>query len=106
MALADHGRRFAAYRVAPGLRERDRARVVGRTLMRAPGEMEFIAPELPQKFGRHLVRTHRNATCASGWLGTGDQARIDAQGCIRIRARGKDAVIRGGENSAVRSEEH
>src|SRR5574337_1099478 len=95
MALADHARRFAAYRVAPGLRERDRARVVGRTLMRAPGEMEFIAPELPQKFGRHLVRTHRNATWASGWLGTGDQARIDAQGHLPRHGEPRGRHARG-----------
>ena len=33
-----------------------------------------------------------------GWLRTGDQATIDAQGYVRITGRIKDIIIRGGEN--------
>src|SRR5512140_744270 len=50
-ALAEHARRFATGRVAPGFLERDKTRVLDRTLMREMGEMGFIAPELPEAFG-------------------------------------------------------
>ncbi len=50
-ALAGHVRRFATARVAPGFQERDRTRVLDRALMREMGEMGFIAPELPERFG-------------------------------------------------------
>lgn len=36
-----------------------------------------------------------------GWFPTGDLARMDAQGYIRITGRTKDVVIRGGENVPV-----
>ena len=49
--LGDQARRFAQDRIAPGFQERDRTRVLDRTLMRAMGEMGFIAPELPEAFG-------------------------------------------------------
>ena len=51
IALGDQVRRFAADRVAPGFQERDRTRVLDRRLMKAMGEMGFIAPELPEEFG-------------------------------------------------------
>ena len=51
VALGEHVRRFANERVAPGFLERDRTRVLDRTLMRAMGELGFIAPELPEAFG-------------------------------------------------------
>jgi cyclohexanecarboxyl-CoA dehydrogenase len=51
VALGDHARRFATGRIAPGFQERDRTRVLDRTLMREMGEMGFIAPELPEAFG-------------------------------------------------------
>jgi cyclohexanecarboxyl-CoA dehydrogenase len=50
-ALADQARRFAADRVAPGFLERDKTRVLDRTLMREMGKMGFIAPELPEEYG-------------------------------------------------------
>ncbi|MBB5372265.1 cyclohexanecarboxyl-CoA dehydrogenase [Acidocella aromatica] len=50
-ALAEQARRFATDRVAPGFLERDKTRVLDRTLMREMGEMGFIAPELPEEFG-------------------------------------------------------
>ncbi len=49
--LADHVRRYATDRVAPGFQERDKTRVLDRQLMREMGEMGFIAPELPEEYG-------------------------------------------------------
>lgn len=51
VALATQARRFAADRIAPGFQERDRTRVLDRGLMKAMGEMGFIAPELPEACG-------------------------------------------------------
>src|SRR5665647_2231101 len=51
VALGDQVRRFAADRIAPGFQERDRTRVLDRALMKAMGEMGFIAPELPEESG-------------------------------------------------------
>ena len=50
-ALAEHARRFASGRVAPGFLERDQSRVLDRSLMREMGQMGFIAPELPEDCG-------------------------------------------------------
>ena len=50
-ALAEHARRFANGRVAPGFLERDQSRVLDRSLMREMGQMGFIAPELPEDCG-------------------------------------------------------
>ena len=50
-ALAEHARRFATGRVAPGFLERDQTRVLDRALMREMGQMGFIAPELPEDCG-------------------------------------------------------
>lgn len=50
-AIAEHARRFAEQRVAPGFLERDDTRVLDRTLMREMGQLGFIAPELPEADG-------------------------------------------------------
>ena len=52
-------------------------------------------------FGGYLKRPHLNGTDAGDWFDTGDLARIDAQGYIRITGRSKDVIIRGGENIPV-----
>lgn len=50
-ALGEQARRYATERVAPGFLERDRSRVLDRTLLREMGELGFIAPELPVAVG-------------------------------------------------------
>ncbi len=50
-AIAEQARRFATDRVAPGFQQRDRTRTLDRALMRAMGEMGFIAPELAEAHG-------------------------------------------------------
>jgi cyclohexanecarboxylate-CoA ligase len=52
-------------------------------------------------FGGYLKRPQLNGTDADGWFDTGDLARVDAQGYIRISGRSKDVIIRGGENIPV-----
>ena len=52
-------------------------------------------------FVGYLNRPELYATDAEGWLETGDKARLDAEGYIRITGRNKDVIIRGGENIPV-----
>ncbi|HET8746980.1 MAG TPA: cyclohexanecarboxylate-CoA ligase [Ramlibacter sp.] len=52
-------------------------------------------------FGGYLKRPQWNNTEAEGWFDTGDLARVDAQGYVRITGRSKDVIIRGGENIPV-----
>ncbi|MFZ9405956.1 MAG: cyclohexanecarboxylate-CoA ligase [Burkholderiaceae bacterium] len=52
-------------------------------------------------FGGYLKRPHLNGTDAEGWFDTGDLARLDERGYIRISGRSKDIIIRGGENIPV-----
>ena len=52
-------------------------------------------------FGGYLKRPQWNNTDADGWFDTGDLARMDEQGYIRITGRSKDVIIRGGENIPV-----
>jgi len=66
-----------------------------------PGESGRLLLRSCSNFGGYLNRPHLNATDADGWFDTGDLARIDAQGYIRITGRSKDVIIRGGENIPV-----
>ncbi|MCW1934963.1 cyclohexanecarboxylate-CoA ligase [Pararhodobacter zhoushanensis] len=52
-------------------------------------------------FGGYLKRPHWNNVDADGWFDTGDIARRDAEGYIRICGRSKDIIIRGAENIPV-----
>ncbi len=52
-------------------------------------------------FVGYLKRPDRYDVDAEGWFETGDLARMDADGYIRITGRAKDIIIRGGENIPV-----
>jgi cyclohexanecarboxylate-CoA ligase len=52
-------------------------------------------------FVGYLKRPELDSTDAEGWFDTGDLARMDAEGYIRIAGRSKDIIIRGGENIPV-----
>jgi len=49
----------------------------------------------------YLKKPELNAVDTDGWFDTGDLARMDADGYIRIVGRTKDVIIRGGENIPV-----
>lgn len=66
-----------------------------------PGEAGKLLVRAVSNFGGYLKRPHLNGTDADGWFDTGDLARIDAQGYVRITGRSKDVIIRGGENIPV-----
>lgn len=66
-----------------------------------PGEIGRLLVRACSNFGGYLKRPQWNNTDAEGWFDTGDLARIDAQGYIRISGRSKDVIIRGGENIPV-----
>jgi cyclohexanecarboxylate-CoA ligase len=69
--------------------------------MLPPGEVGKLVVRACSNFGGYLRRPQLNATDAEGWFDTGDLARIDASGYIRISGRSKDVIIRGGENIPV-----
>ena len=49
----------------------------------------------------YLKKPHLNSIDEDGWFDTGDLARMDGEGYIRIVGRTKDVIIRGGENIPV-----
>ncbi len=71
----------------------------GRTV--PPGEIGRLMVRSCSNFGGYLKRPQWNGTDADGWFDTGDLARMDAGGYIRISGRSKDVIIRGGENIPV-----
>jgi cyclohexanecarboxylate-CoA ligase len=66
-----------------------------------PGEVGRLVVRACSNFGGYLKRPQWNATDADGWFDTGDLARLDEAGYIRISGRSKDVIIRGGENVPV-----
>jgi cyclohexanecarboxylate-CoA ligase len=71
----------------------------GRTL--PPGTVGRLVVRSCSNFGGYLKRPQWNGTDPEGWFDTGDLARMDANGYIRISGRSKDVIIRGGENIPV-----
>jgi len=65
------------------------------------GEVGRLLLRSCSNFGGYLQRPQLNATDADDWFDTGDLARIDARGYVRIAGRTKDVIIRGGENIPV-----
>lgn len=65
------------------------------------GEAGFLQARGAAMFVGYLKKPELNAIDADGWLDTGDLARMDADGYIRITGRSKDVIIRGGENIPV-----
>ena len=65
------------------------------------GESGSLLVRACSNFGGYLKRPHLNGTNADDWFDTGDLARIDERGYVRITGRSKDVIIRGGENIPV-----
>jgi cyclohexanecarboxylate-CoA ligase len=63
----------------------------------ADGELMAKGPMLTQGYYRQPELTAKSYQ-ADGWFRTGDQARMDADGYIKITGRIKDLIIRGGVN--------
>jgi cyclohexanecarboxylate-CoA ligase len=66
-----------------------------------PGKVGRLVVRSCSNFGGYLKRPQWNGTDPEGWFDTGDLARMDASGYIRISGRSKDVIIRGGENIPV-----
>ena len=67
----------------------------------ASGEEGRLQARACSNFVGYLKRPELNGVDAQGWFETGDLARIDADGYVRITGRAKDIIIRGGENIPV-----
>jgi cyclohexanecarboxylate-CoA ligase len=66
-----------------------------------PGAEGFLKVRGCSNFVGYLKRPQLYNHDAEGWFDTGDLARIDADGYVRITGRSKDIIIRGGENIPV-----
>ncbi len=66
-----------------------------------PGAEGRLQTRGATNFVGYLKRPEWYAMDADGWFETGDLARIDADGYVRITGRLKDVIIRGGENIPV-----
>ena len=66
-----------------------------------PGVEGRLQARCATTFLGYLKRPDAYCVDAEGWIETGDNARMDADGYIRITGRSKDIIIRGGENVPV-----
>lgn len=67
----------------------------------AAGEAGRLLVRGAQMFRGYFKRADLPAFDNEGWFDTGDLARMDYEGYIRITGRTKDVIIRGGENIPV-----
>ena len=65
------------------------------------GEIGALQVRGASLFAGYLKRPQLYRLDPEGWFDTGDLARMDADGYIRICGRSKDVIIRGGENIPV-----
>ena len=65
------------------------------------GEIGALQVRGASLFVGYLKRPSLYRLDAGGWFDTGDLARMDGEGYIRICGRTKDVIIRGGENIPV-----
>ena len=65
------------------------------------GEVGALQVRGASLFCGYLKRPQLYRLDPDGWFDTGDLARMDAEGYIRICGRSKDVIIRGGENIPV-----
>jgi cyclohexanecarboxylate-CoA ligase len=66
-----------------------------------PGEEGYLQVRGCSNFVGYLKRPELDPKDPDGWFDTGDLARMDEAGYIRIAGRAKDIIIRGGENIPV-----
>ncbi|MBN9560804.1 MAG: cyclohexanecarboxylate-CoA ligase [Alphaproteobacteria bacterium] len=66
-----------------------------------PGQEGRLQARGASNFVGYLRRPQWYGMDEDGWFETGDLARMDAAGYIRITGRAKDIIIRGGENIPV-----
>lgn len=65
------------------------------------GQIGRLMVRSASMFCGYLKRPELDTVSADGWLDSGDLARMDDQGYIRITGRTKELLIRGGENVPV-----
>ncbi|MGF7160364.1 cyclohexanecarboxylate-CoA ligase [Rhodoligotrophos appendicifer] len=65
------------------------------------GEEGRLQAQACSMFAGYYKRAHLNGIDEDNWFETGDLARLDADGYVRITGRSKDIIIRGGENVPV-----
>ena len=65
------------------------------------GEIGTLQVRGASLFTGYLKRPQLYRLDGEGWFDTGDLARMDAEGYMRICGRSKDVIIRGGENIPV-----
>jgi cyclohexanecarboxylate-CoA ligase len=86
------GRSFAEMEVAVFREDGSRA---------DPDEEGDLKARGPATFPGYMKRPGLADFTADGWFDSGDRARMDSDGYIRIVGRTKDIIIRGGENIPV-----
>ena len=65
------------------------------------GEEGRLLIHAPSNFLGYLLKPEAYGMDADDWFDSGDLARMDADGYVRITGRSKDIIIRGGENVPV-----